>query len=209
MIDSCRYDGYHCPETLVRVDNCRISSVIFTRDLLVFLWLHDYNWSVFLCNVLIYENWFNYMYQRSIKVTIFSTVKLPKYWSLFSLCKHNCLNKLIIYINRDKFFYKSKNITNEQVDLIKWNLFWFCVAKINKRPIRHARKSEYRGNWKRGQSVQSVPFPKVQIVPIPKCFIPPSKRFVSSQKRLFCPRSVPFRANRSAFLWCSSMLQGL
>ena len=148
MIDSCRYAGYHCPETPVRVDNSRISSVTFSRDLLVFLWLHDYNWSVFLRNVLIYENWFNYMYQRSIKVTIFSTVKLPKYWSLFSLCKHNCLNKLIIYINRDKFFYKSKNITNEQVDLIKWNLFWFCVAKINKRPIRHARKSEYRGKLK-------------------------------------------------------------
>ena len=30
-----------------------------------------------------------------------------------------------------------------------------------------------------------------------------------SQSVSFRPRSVPFRANRSAFLWCSSTLQGL
>ena len=30
-----------------------------------------------------------------------------------------------------------------------------------------------------------------------------------SQSVSFCPRSVPFRANCSAFLWCSSTLQGL
>ena len=45
-------------------------------------------------------------------------------------------------------FSNQKKITNEQVDLIKWNLFSFSVAKINKRPIRHARKSEYRGKLK-------------------------------------------------------------
>ena len=146
----------------------------------MFLWLHDYNWSVFLRNVLIYENWFNYMYQRSIKVTIFSTVKLPKYWSLFSLCKHNCLNKLLIYINRDKFFYKSKNITNEQVDLIKWNLFWFCVAKINKRPIRHARKSEYRGKLKTRPKRTKRSVPKNAKRSVPETFrsVPKTFRFV-------------------------------
>ena len=120
------------------------------------------------------------MYQRSIKVTIFSTVKLPKYWSLFSLCKHNCLNKLIIYINRDKFFYKSKNITNEQVDLIKWNLFWFCVAKINKRPIRHARKSEYRGKLKTGPKRTKRSVPKNAKRSVPETFrsVPKTFRFV-------------------------------
>ena len=120
------------------------------------------------------------MYQRSNKVTSFSTVKLPKYWSLFSLCKHNCLNKLIIYINRDKFFYKSKNITNEQVDLIKWNLFWFCVAKINKRPIRHARKSEYRGKLKTRPKRTKRSVPKNAKRSVPETFrsVPKTFRFV-------------------------------
>ena len=106
------------------------------------------------------------------------TVRLPNYGSLFSLCKHNCLDKLIIYINRDKFFYKSKNITNEQVDLIKWNLFWFCVAKINKQLTRHARKSEYRGKLNKAY----------------KAFRSQKCKAFRSRKVSFRPQNVSFRS---------------
>ena len=47
QLDWQLHDGYRCPETPVRVDNCWITSVIFTRDLLltylVITWLKFIN----------------------------------------------------------------------------------------------------------------------------------------------------------------------
>ena len=73
------------------------------------------------------------MYQQSIKVMIFSTVNIAKYRSLYSLCKHNCLNKeilsIIFTLSDLHVLFKSKKITHEQVDLIKWDKLSFSSCR--------------------------------------------------------------------------------
>ena len=97
---------------------------------------------MFLCNLLKYENWINTCINNQLKWRY-----MPKYRSLFSLCKQrDSINNSYTY----KSFFKSKKNTHVQVDPIKWDKLFshFAVAKINKRPNRHARKSEYRGKLK-------------------------------------------------------------
>ena len=104
---------------------------------------------------------------------------MPKYRPLFSLCKQrDNINNFYTY----KSFFKSKKITHVQVDPIKWDKLFshFAVAKINKRPIRHARKSEYRGKLKTRpkRTKRSVPRNAKRSVPETFRFVPETFRSV-------------------------------
>ena len=111
------------------------------------------------------------MYQQTIKMTILSTINMLIFRPIISLCKHNCLNKVIILIIFTLMcpILKSREIIN--------------VATINKRPIGNERKSKYRENFK----TRSKPS-------VPKTFrsVPSRKLFIQFPKRLFSLKAFRF-----------------
>ena len=138
-----------------------------------------------------------YMYQQSIKVTIFNTVNMPN--TDYYFCYVNKVIILIIFTLTCPFLNQRKWHTNKWDEL----LFSFCCSEDKQtadspcEEIRISGKIENEAKAFRSQNCKAFRSRKVS-------FRSQNISF-RSQCGSFHSRSVPFRANRSAFPWCSNL----